>query len=192
MIHFNYAAILAGCLACCAPALSQPLSSPEARIAVQRDAMARFAVLDGTWRGKATMTLQDGKKHEITQTERVGSFLDGSIKLVEGRGYEADGKVAFNALGVVSYNPATKVYTMHSNAQGYTGDFVMTPIPDGFSWEIPAGPVKILYNATVKDGAWHETGDRVSPGKEPVRFFEMTLKRVGDTNWPAGDPVPPQ
>lgn len=39
--------------------------------------------------------------------------------------------------------------------------------------------------ATIKDGTWHEVGERIEPGKEPIRFFEMTLKRVGDTGWPA-------
>jgi len=29
------------------------------------------------------------------------------------------------------------------------------------------------------------------PGKEPVRFFEMNLKRVGDTNWPPPAPSVP-
>ena len=29
------------------------------------------------------------------------------------------------------------------------------------------------------------------PGKEPVRFFEMNLKRVGDTTWPAGGAIGP-
>lgn len=170
--------------------LAQSMESPVQRIAAQRDAMARFANLDGTWRGQASMTLPNGQKHEITQTERVGPFLDGAVKLVEGRGYEADGKVSFNALGVISYDPATRVYTMHSNAQGRTGNFVLTPIADGFSWEIPAGPMTIKYTATVKDGTWREVGDRIMPGKEPVRFFDMTLKRIGATSWPAGDPVP--
>ena len=35
-----------------------------------------------------------------------------------------------------------------------------------------------------------EVGDRIMPGKEPVRFFEMNLKRVGDTDWPAGGAIP--
>lgn len=173
-----------------ASALAQSMESPAQRIAAQREAMARFANLDGAWRGQATMTLPNGQKHEITQTERVGGFLDGAVKLVEGRGYEADGKVSFNALGVISYDPATRVYTMHSNAQGYTGNFVLTPSPDGFSWEIPAGPMNIKYTATVKDGAWREVGDRIVSGKAPVRFFDMTLRRIGSTTWPAGDPVP--
>jgi hypothetical protein len=28
------------------------------------------------------------------------------------------------------------------------------------------------------------------PGKDPIRFFEMDLKRVGDTDWPAAGAVP--
>lgn len=175
--------------ACSALALAQPPEAPAQRIAAQRDAMARFAALDGTWRGKGYVVLPEGKKHEIVQTERVGSFLDGAIKMVEGRGHEPDGKVSFNALGVISYDPARKAYSMHSYAQGYEGDFVVTPLADGFAWDIPAGPMTIKYVATVKDGVWHETGDRVAPGKEPVRFFDMTLKRLGDTSWPAGGAV---
>lgn len=189
-MKFTSAVLAFAILAPAAGALAQTMESPAQRIAAQREAMARFAKLDGAWRGQATMTLPNGQKHEITQTERVGGFLDGAVKLVEGRGYEADGKVSFNALGVISYDPATRVYTMHSNAQGHTGNFELTPIPDGFSWEIPAGPMTIRYTATVKDGTWHEVGDRIHPGKEPVRFFDMTLKRIGSTSWPAGDPVP--
>ena len=29
----------------------------------------------------------------------------------------------------------------------------------------------IHYTAVVKDGTWREVGDRVVPGKDPVRFF---------------------
>ena len=30
------------------------------------------------------------------------------------------------------------------------------------------------------------------PGKEPDRFFEMTLKRIGDADWPAAGAVAAQ
>ena len=56
----------------------------------------------------------------------------------------------------------------------------------------------IRYTATIKGGSWLEVGDRILPGKEPVRFFEMNLKRIGDTTWPAAGrcspsrPVPAQ
>jgi hypothetical protein len=154
--------------------------------------MVRLAYMDGVWRGPAWTIQPSGEKHSVTQTERIGPFLDGSVKVIEGRGYDADGKVTFNAFGTVSFDAAKKVYTLHSHAQGRVGDFVLTPTSDGFTWDIPAGPMTIHYTAVVKDGTWREVGDRVVPGKEPVRFFEMNLKRVGDTNWPAAGAIGPK
>ena len=173
-------------------ASGQSRQDPATLIAAQREAMKSLAVMDGVWRGPAWTILQSGDKHTITQTERIGPFLDGSVKVIEGRGYDSDGKVTFNAFGTVSYNPATHVYTLHSYAQGQAGDFVLTPTSDGYVWEIPAGPMTIRYTAVIKEGAWREVGDRIMPGREPVRFFEMNLKRIGDTNWPAAGPVSPK
>jgi len=173
-------------------AIAQQPPSPETLIAAQREAMMRLSFMDGVWRGPAWTIRPSGEKHEITQTERIGPMLDGSIKVIEGKGYDPDGKVTFNAFATISYDVTTKVYTMHSNALGRVGDFVVTPTADGFTWEIAAGPVTIRYTATVKDGAWREVGDRIAPGKDPVRFFEMNLKRVGDTDWPAGGAISPK
>lgn len=64
--------------------------------------------------------------------------------------------------------------------------------PTGYVWGIPAGPMTIRYTAVIKDGAWLEVGDRIMLFKEPVRFFEMNLKRVSDSNWPAAGAVPPK
>jgi hypothetical protein len=165
---------------------------PATLIAAQREAMQRLALMDGVWRGPAWTILSSGERHNITQTERIGPFLDGSIKVIEGRGYDPDGRVTFNAFGTVSYNPATRNYTLHSYAQGQVGDFVLTPTADGYTWEIPAGPMTVRYTAVIKDGAWREVGDRIMPGKEPIRFFEMNLKRVSDTNWPAAGAISPK
>jgi hypothetical protein len=161
-------------------------------VAAQREAMIPLAAMDGVWRGPAWTILQSGEKHTITQTERIGPFLDGSVKVIEGRGYEPDGNVTFNAFGTISYDPGKHAYTLHSHAQGYVGDFALKPNADGYVWEIPAGQMTIRYTAVIKDGAWREVGDRIMPGKEPVRIFEMNLKRVGDTTWPAGGAVSPK
>ena len=169
---------------------SQGRPDSAALIAMQRDAMKQFALMDGVWRGPAWTILPSGEKHSVTQTERIGPFLDGSIKVIEGRGYNADGSVGFNAFGIISYNPATHVYTLHSHALGQVGDFVIKPTSDGYTWEIPAGPMTIRYTGVIKDGALREVGDRIAPGKEPVRFFEMNLKRVGYTNCPAAGAIP--
>lgn len=159
-------------------------SSPAELISAQKQAMAPLAWMDGLWRGTAWTILPTGVKHTITHTERIGPFLDGSIKVIEGRGYDPDGKVTFNAFGTVSYNPAKKTYTLHSYAMGNAGDFQLLLTDDGYVWNVPAGPFTIRYTATLKNGVWTEVGDQIAEGKEPVRFFEMTLKRIGDTKWP--------
>lgn len=173
-------------------ALGQGRPDPAALTAAQQGAMSRLAGLDGVWRGSAWTEMRPGEKHTVTQTERVGSFLGGTIKVIEGRGYEADGSVAFNALGIISFDSQTDSYSIRSYAQGRVGDFPVTVTDDGFQWEIEAGPVKIQYAAVIQDDTWTETGDRIMPNGETVRFFEMTLTRVGDTDWPAGNPVPPK
>ncbi|HSS22106.1 MAG TPA: hypothetical protein VLL54_18700 [Pyrinomonadaceae bacterium] len=163
-----------------------------ALMAAERDAMKPLAMMDGVWRGPAETVLPSGEKHRVTQTERIGPFLGGTIKLLEGRGYNEDGTVGFNAFGIVSYDPANKTYSLHSHALGLAGDFSFKPTADGYVWEIPAGPMIIRYTAVIKDGAWREVGDRIIPGKDPVRFFEMNLKRVGDSDWPGAGAISPK
>ena len=188
--HMLVAALSLG-IASVAPAQGRP--DPAALIAAQRDAMKSFAFMDGVWRGPAWTLLPSGAKHEITQTERIGPMLDGSIKVIEGKGYEADGRSGFNAFATISFDMTAKVYRFRSHAQGMAGDFVITPTADGYVWEIPAGPqMTIRYTAVVKGEDFHEVGDRVVPGQPPLRIFEMRLKRVGDTTWPAGDAVSPK
>jgi hypothetical protein len=173
-------------------AIAQP-ADPRPLIASQTEAMRAFAMLDGAWRGPATITLADGSRLSFVQTERIGPFLGGSIKVIEGRGYDDAGAVRFNAFGIVSFDPATRSYTLHSHAQGRVGDFAFVSTGDGYRWEIPLGPAGTLrYVATVRDGELHEVGDRIAEGREPVRVFEMRLKRIGDTDWPAAGAVSPK
>lgn len=182
------AVVLAGALGAAAQA-----PDSKALLAAQKEAMKPLAIMYGVWRGPAWTIQPDGSKHDVMQTERIGPFLDGSVIVLEGRGYDMKSKeVTFNAFGTVSFNTRAKTYSLHSYAQGQAGDFALTPTSDGYVWEIPAGPMTIRYTATIKDGKWREVGDRIMPGKDPVRFFEMNLTRVGDTDWPGGGAIPMQ
>jgi hypothetical protein len=111
--------------------------------------------------------------------------------VIEGRSFNADGSIGFNAFAVISYEPTKKAYNFRSYALGHAGDFVITPTADGYVWEVPAGPATIRYTATFKDKVWTEIGERVVTGQPPVQFFEMHLTRVSDTSWPDGGAMTP-
>jgi hypothetical protein len=177
-------------LALAGPVAGQAPPSPQALIGEQRTAMAKLAFMDGVWRGPAWTITPEGR-HEVIQTERIGPFLDGSVKVIEGRGYNPDGSVGFNAFGIISWDRAKQSYAFHSYAQGHSGDFPFKATEKGYEWEVPAGPNAIIrYTAVVADGAYRETGQYVAGDSPPRQIFEMNLKRVGGTGWPAADPVP--
>ena len=179
-------------LALPAAAQSQGRPDPTAIMTAQRAALRPLASLDGTWRGKARVQSADGTWSEHTQTERVGPMLDSTLKVIEGRGYDADGKLTFNAFAVLAWDAGRKAFEFRSYTQGFKGDFVFTATDSGFVWDIPAGPMTIRHTATVRNGRWREFGDRLMPGKDPVRYLEMDLVRIGGTDWPAGAAVPPR
>ena len=158
----------------------------------QRQAVSALDFMDGEWRGEAVVHQPGGEPMTLTQTERVGPMLGGSIKVIEGRGYAADGSTRFNAMAVVSWNAREGRYNFRSWANGYSGDYRFERTGEGFRWETPAGPnARVVYVATVKDGVWHEVGDYITEGQPPRRMIEMTLRRVGDSRWPAGGAVDP-
>lgn len=177
-------------LACAVPAAAQP-ADPAVLIAAQKEAMGSLAALDGVWRGQAwAIDPVTRKRHDLIQTERMGPFLDGTIKIIEGRGYNLDGTVGFNAFAVIAYDAQKKVYTLSSWAMGQSGDFPVELTADGYIWTRPAGPGAVIrYTTTVKGDTLHEVGEYVREGGTPVPIFEMTLQRVGDSDWPAGVPM---
>ena len=191
---FNATAIVVASLAMAgAPsANAQDAHDPAAAIAAQRDAMTALRSMDGAWRGPAWVLMPNGDRREFVQTERIGPFLDGSVKVIEGRGHGDDGRLTFNALGIVAYDPAARTYSFHSYAQGRQGDFAFRPTADGYAWDIAAGPATIRYTAVIRDGTFREIGERVVPGQPPLRIFEMNLKRVGDTDWPLAGAIGPR
>jgi hypothetical protein len=166
-----------------------PAALPEA----QRTAMKALDWTHGRWQGEAWSTTPAGR-HEIIQTERVGTMLDGSLVVIEGKSFERDGRsAAFNAFGVMSYDPARQAYAFHAYAQGRAGDFPLEVTPAGYVWTIAAGPSKIRYVATHTADTWREVGVFVRPDGGATQIFEMNLKRLGDTDWPmAGQAKAPQ
>lgn len=163
---------------------------PAARLSAQREAMKALAFLDGEWRGTARA---EGEPGEMRHTERVGTLLDGTVRLVEGRAYDSAGRTRFNAFAIISYDPVRKAYSMRSYAMGYSGDYPLTVRADGFSWSHPAEPGTIVrYTATVRNGEWHEVGEKVVGKSPPVKTVELRVRRTGAGGWPQAGAVAPR
>ncbi len=181
---FSTRLLLAAALLALAPTAAAAQNADGDMLTQEQAAIGKLSWMDGTWRGPAT-TRGPAGEHKIIQTERIGNMLGGTIKVIEGKGFNPDGSVGFNAFAVISYDPATKRYSFRSYAQGRSGTFVISPTADGYVWEVPAGGATIRYTATLTKGVWTEVGDRIVAGQQPQRFFEMVLTRVGDSDWPA-------
>jgi hypothetical protein len=183
--------LLAGAMALAAiPPVHATAANDAAVLTAQHDAIARLSWMNGQWTGEAVTQTPQGE-HRVRQTERIGDLLDGTIKLVEGRGFDASGRKTFHAFGVVSFDAASGHFRFHSYAQGHSGDFAFEPTADGYVWEIPAGPATIRYTARLVDGRWHEVGERIVANQPPMRFFEMNLQRVSASNWPEAGAMTP-
>ncbi len=163
---------------------------PATRLAAQREAMKALAFMDGEWRGTARAEEAPG---EMRHTERVGTLLDGTVRLVEGRAYDSEGKTRFNAFAVISYDPVRRAYSMQTHAMGYAGHYPLTVRPDGFSWSHPDRPGSVVrYSATIRNGEWHEVGERIAGDAPPVRTVELRVRRTGASAWPRAGTVAPR
>lgn len=192
-VRLKTLATLAFAAALCGPSLAVAQEMQPAGSAEQREAIAALSFMDGEWRGQAVSYGPGGVRTELVQTERVGPFLGGSIRVVEGRGYDAAGETAFNAMGIISWNDTEDRYQFSAWANGRQGQYRFERTATGFIWEMPAGPgANIRYTATVQNGVWHEVGDYIREGGQPMRFFEMTLNRIGDSEWPGAGSVSAQ
>lgn len=181
---------MAAAVVLASPALAEQQPDHHDVMASQAEAMVPFQWMVGEWRGNATQR-GPGGVIELIQTERVGPMLSGSVMVVEGRGYDPEtGTTEFNALGIISYDPASGSYGFDAHANGQRGHFKIEIVEDGFDWFIERGPVNIRYEVRPTDGRWIETGFVAMPGREETQFYHMELDRIGDGDWPLVGAVP--
>ena len=175
------------CVACLmSPGVAFAQAPNASLLEKQEIAMRALTFLDGEWAGPAEAREPKGTIR-MTQTERSGSLLGGTIRLVEGRSFDAQGKTLFNAFAVISYDVARTRYSITSYASGYATTAELKITNHGFTWDVPAGPAaKMHFVATIKDGVWNEVGDYIGPDGKPRRTFEMTVRKLRTTKWPTG------
>ena len=172
------------------PAIAQGRPDASSDIAAQREALRPFASLDGMWRGKGRLLGSGGIWREITQTERVGSVLDGTVKVIEGRGVDRDGRTLFHSFATLAWDVHRQAFVLHTHAHGEVASFQFSPTDSGFVWDIPSPYDPVRYINSARNGRWHQVGVRAPGGRAPQKFVEVDMERIGDTDWPAAGAVP--
>lgn len=174
------------------PSILRAQSSFDTLLAPHRAAMASLMVLDGVWRGDGWTILPSGEKATFRQTIRVGSTSQGTLKVIEGRSFNTEGKLNANTFEVISFNAATKAYSLRLYTQGNAADVPIVPTSNGFYLEYGDGSATVRFTVSVNSGRWNEIAERRAPNEAPVRFLQLDLARVSDTDWPAAGAVPPR
>jgi hypothetical protein len=152
-----------------------------ARTAMHQEAMKKLEFLAGTWKGKATYWMGPDQKHEVEQTEIVQFRQQGTLLHVEGLGKDMrSGSIVHEALGVVTYDEATRKYVFMSWAgAGRSGTFEATVGPNRLEWSMKNAGGNFRYTAVLNDkGEWFEIGERSTDGATWTKFIEMTLQKV--------------
>ncbi len=167
--------------------LALPVSLSAQRPApAQIEEMKKLQFLVGQWQGTGWNEFVPGQRGTATIMEIVQSKLDGTVLLLEGLGKAKIGPkgeeaVVHNALGILSYDPRAKQFSLRSYlSDGRHVDAAAKFVGDAFEWgfEIPRMGT-IRYNIKLTDkGEWFETGEMSQDGKTWRKIHEMTLRRV--------------
>ena len=164
----------------CAPLLAQS-ANPSAT-----SEMKKLDFLVGQWQGEGWIMLGPGQRHAFRQTEDVQRKVGGTVLLIEGLGKSMDssnaGAVVHNAFAVVSYDKEAKVFRWRAfRADGSSVDTEAKVSGNMLIWgfrDPRGGNVRFTIKLNEK-GQWFEVGEMSRDGQTWLKFFEMTLNRVG-------------
>jgi hypothetical protein len=161
------------------PAMAQAPRAPD--IEAQRAALKKLDFLIGKWSGEARVLRGPGEPLELIQTEDAQYKLDGLILIVEGIGKtKADGKVALQALGIVSYDDEAGTYRMRAYNDGryLETELKLSENGKGITWGFALGEIKTSAVLRINEkGEWTELTEIVI-GSQPARkFMELRVSR---------------
>jgi hypothetical protein len=159
--------------------MAQPPRTPDTE--AQRAAMRKLDFLVGRWSGEARVQRGPGETLELIQTEEAQYKLDGLILTIEGIGKtKADGKVALQALGIVSYDDETGTYHMRAYNDGRFLETDIKLIEDGkgITWGFALGEIKTSSVLRINQkGEWTEQTEIAIGAQPPRRLMELTVSR---------------
>lgn len=167
------------CMTLLVPCMAQSPRAPD--IEAQRAALKKLDFLAGKWSGEARLLHGSGEPLELIQTEEAQYKLNGLILVIEGIGKsKVDGRVALQALGIISYDDETGRYRMRAYNDGryLETDLKLSENGKGITWGFAVGEVKTSSILRInKKGEWTELTE-ITTGSQPARkLMELTVSR---------------
>jgi hypothetical protein len=160
--------------------VAQTNQSPN--IEAQRAAMKRLDFLVGEWSGQASAARGPGVVVELEQSEVAQFKLDGLVLMIEGVGRtKSDGKLAIQALALISFDDASDGYRMRAYNDGRWLDTDVTLLEDGkgLSWGFSLGEISTKSVLRINDrGEWTELAEITIGARPPQKLMELVVRRV--------------
>lgn len=160
--------------------MATPPRNPD--LAAQRAAMQELAFLVGDWSGEAQILRGGADPIEMLQTEHAEFKLDGLLLLIEGIGRsKVEGKIALQALGIISYDDGTGSYCMRAFNDGRFLETEVKLAADhkALTWGFALGDIRTSSLLRMNErGQWTEVHE-ITIGTQPTRkFMAVTVSPV--------------
>jgi hypothetical protein len=177
MVRTIFVCILAGLPG--GTCMAQTLRPPD--VEAQRAAMKKLGFLVGEWSGEASVLRGPGQFVELAQTESAQFKLDGLVLVIEGVGRtRADGKLALQALGLISFDDETGTYKMRAFNDGrwLETDVKLADGGNSISWGFALGEFKTRTVMRINEnGEWNELGELVIGDRPPQKMMDLKVRR---------------
>jgi hypothetical protein len=150
-------------------------------IEAQRAAMKKLDFLVWEWSGQASLARGSGVV-ELEQTEVAQFKLDGLVLMIEGVGRaKSDGKVALQALGLITFDDASGRYRGrgYNDGRWLEGDVTLLGDGKGLSWGFSLGDISTKSIMRINDkGEWTELTEITIGARPPQKLMEVVVRRV--------------
>ena len=144
--------------------------------------MKKLSFMVGRWSGEAAVLRPSGQFVALSQTEEAQFELDGLVLMIQGVGRtKSDGKLALQALGLISFDDQTGTYSMRAFNDGRWLESEVKLADEGheITWGFTLGGIRTASVLHLNEkGEWVEHAD-LTVGTQPARrLMDLTVRRV--------------
>jgi hypothetical protein len=141
--------------------------------------MKKLGFMIGKWAGEARLFRGVGEPVVLIQTEEAQYKLDGLLLITEGVGRtKADGKLALQALGIISYNDESGTYRMRAFNDGryLETDVRLLDHGKGITWGFTLGQIRTNSVMRItEEGDWTELTEIMIGPQPPRKYMELKV-----------------